>query len=88
MRFDPWKCPECGKPARGTHEMVPGLALLNFAPDGEAEYEGETKMYWDGQTTDTDDAGKVLLECPEGHQWPADITDVPEWKQLQGEANG
>ena len=81
MRFDPWRCPECGQAARGTQETTPGLALLMFDDEGQAEYEGETKMDWNNQTTDVDDRGQVTLECPDWHRWQATAADVPEWKQ-------
>ena len=71
MRFTPWKCPDCGQPAEGTVETVPGLALLVFDDSGQAEYEGETKIEWDGQATCRDESGNTILECPNGHQWSA-----------------
>lgn len=79
MRFNPWKCPECGKPAAGTLETIPGMALLTFDENGEAEYDGETKVYWDGQTTVTKTTAELdeacLLQCPNGHEWPAEQLD-------------
>jgi hypothetical protein len=75
MRFKPWKCPECGQPAKGTVDTIPGLALLAFDGEGNAEYDGETKVDWDNQTTRHDEAGHDLLECPAGHQWPAERED-------------
>jgi hypothetical protein len=51
--------------------MIPGLALLTFGADGQAEYDGETEVDWNNQVTQHDDAGNDLLECPAGHQWPA-----------------
>lgn len=75
MRFTPWKCPECGQPAKGTLETVPGLALLTFDDDGKAEYDGETKIDWDGQESQQDECGRSLLECHAGHQWPATRED-------------
>jgi hypothetical protein len=71
MQFTPWKCPECGEPAEGTVETVPGLALLVFDDTGQAEYEGNTKIHWNGQKTCRDESGNVILECPDGHQWSA-----------------
>lgn len=71
MRFSPWKCPECGQAAKGTLETIPGLALLIFDDDGQATYAGETEIDWDSQATQHDEAGRVLLQCPDGHQWPA-----------------
>ena len=75
MRFKPWKCPECGQPAKGSLETVPGLALLTFDADGQAEYDGETEVDWDNQATQHDEAGNDLLECPQGHQWPTQRKD-------------
>ncbi len=72
MQFTPWKCPKCQKPAAGTLETVPGLALLNFDDNGDAEYEGETKMYWNGQETRFNEDGKAMMECPNGHVWAAE----------------
>jgi hypothetical protein len=71
MRFTPWKCPECGQPAKGTVEAVPGLALLTFDDEGQAEYASETEIDWNNQTSQHDAAGNDLLECHNGHQWPA-----------------
>lgn len=71
MRFWPWKCPECGQAAKGTVEVIPGLALLSFDEAGEATYAGETEIDWNSQATQHDETGHVLLECPDGHGWPA-----------------
>jgi hypothetical protein len=54
MRFKPWKCPECGQPAKGTLETISGLALMTFDAEGNAEYDGETKVDWDNQVTQHD----------------------------------
>ena len=75
MRFTPWKCPECGEPAQGTVDTIPGLALLAFSGDGNAEYAGETKVDWNNQATRHDEFGADLLECPAGHQWAAKRED-------------
>jgi hypothetical protein len=77
MRFKPWKCPECGQPAAGALETVPGLALLVFDDGGQAQYEGETKIDWNGQATCRDESGKAALECPAGHRWPAELVGEP-----------
>jgi hypothetical protein len=71
MRFDSWRCPECGETAKGQWDTVPGLALLTFDTDNNCEWAGETEMRWDGQVPDIDAEGRVLLECPNGHQWRA-----------------
>jgi len=75
MRFNPWKCPECGLPAKGTIETITGLALLTLDDDGEAEYTGETEIDWNNQIAKHDDAGNDLLECSAGHQWQAERKD-------------
>jgi hypothetical protein len=38
---------------------------------GEFEYEGETKVDWNSQTTKVDRNDLVTLECDEGHDWQA-----------------
>ena len=81
MRFTPWQCPECDEAARGTVEIIHGLALLIFDEAGNADYEGETKIDWDQQTSLTDARGRVTLECSNGHQWQASADNLPDWKQ-------
>jgi hypothetical protein len=75
MRFDKPYCSVCGEPARGTLELTPGLALLLFDEDGEAEYEGGTTMDRDGQKTCRDKDGQVILECRNGHRWQAKMCE-------------
>ena len=72
MIFSQPCCPECHEFARGTLESVPGLALLRFIKDGEAEYEGETEMFWNNQRTIRADKGQVTLICPNHHEWKSD----------------
>ena len=84
MRLNPWKCPECGEAARGTVEVIRGLALLVFDEQSNAEYEGETKIDWDSQVSLADTGGRVTLECPQGHQWRATAENVPDWKTTGG----
>ena len=31
MRYDPWRCPQCGEEAKGTLETIPGIARLTDA---------------------------------------------------------
>ena len=81
MRFNPFRCPECDQPATGTVETVPGVALLLFDEERNAEYAGETKIDWDRQTSLTAARGRVTLECPDGHQWQAMSDNMPDWKQ-------
>ena len=76
MTFDVPRCTVCGELARGTLEMVPGIALLIFDENGGAEYEGETKIAWNDQATCHDAERRVTLECPNGHRWQARLTDV------------
>lgn len=85
MRFAPYRCPECDQLAAGTVEVVQGIALVTFDDEGDAEYTGETKIDWNSQVTVRDALGRITLECPEGHQWPAVTADMPEWKQRLGD---
>jgi len=75
MKFTPITCPTCGEPAEGTLDTVPGVALLHVdAQTGEAEYRGETEMWWDDQKTILDSVGRYMLCCPNGHDWPATLS--------------
>lgn len=76
MRFEKPCCPECGECADGTFETVTGVALLNFEPDGSAEYGGETKIFWDDQKTDWNKDGTLLI-CHQGHTWRSQDLDCP-----------
>jgi len=71
MRFDPDKCPECGKDPRGTIDEIPGCALIDRQEDGSFEWAGETDVWWDGQMTVRDDEQRVTLTCHWGHEWQA-----------------
>ena len=55
-----------------------------FDESGQAEHQGETKLDWNGQTTRHNEAGKVILERPEGHQWPADRQGLTTSPSIQG----
>ena len=58
----------------GTLETLPGVALLNVDPEtGDAEYGGETKIWWDGQQSNRDLQGRYLLTCENCHEWPAEM---------------
>ena len=81
MRFNPFRCPECDETAKGTVEIIHGLALLVFDEEGNADYEGETKVDWDSQASLLDARGQVTLECSSGHQWQAVSDNLPDWKQ-------
>lgn len=82
-------CPECGEPARGTSDYVPGCALFTEPDeDGEVEYSGSTDCYWDGQTNAAEllgdledgdcDTSKTRLQCDSGHEWDAESIDEDE----------
>ena len=75
MRFSPDICPSCGKHAIRTIDSVPALALMDRDADGDYEYSNESKMCWDGQTTETDDEGRWLLDCGE-HSWYAELIEA------------
>jgi hypothetical protein len=85
MMFTPLCCPECGARAIGTVETIPGVALFAYAdgldddgPEGVGvDWDGETKLFWDGQQTVFDEATcRSFLECEQGHQWTAEKTDA------------
>lgn len=79
MIFTPHACPKCGEPANGVSENVPGVALMTYYEDGEEfEYDGETRMGWDGQTMQLDNEGKAELWCENGHSWAATIGEEAE----------
>ena len=69
MIFGTPKCPECEEYAKGTVEVVKGLALLAFGEDGIAEYGGETEVWWNDQKTIIDENGNVTLVCSNNHEW-------------------
>ena len=76
MFINPDVCPECGAAIRGTCDLVPAVALVERDPaTGEFEYSGESKMCWDGQTTETDDVGRWRLICLNGHEFFAEVTE-------------
>ncbi len=61
----------------GTDELVPGTALIvdgtyERGKDGilDFEWDGETKMFWDGQRTVEDANGERLFVDTEGELWP------------------
>jgi len=75
MRFVPFRCPECGKPAFATVEKVYGHALLTDPDDdGRVEFLGETEISWDSQETLVVD-DHVTLACRNGHEWMAEDLD-------------
>jgi hypothetical protein len=75
MRFTPDVCPDCGEPIYGTCDMIPGAALLTANDDGTFDYSGETDVFWDGQTTNEAGEDRVWVQCHNGHEWKAAISD-------------
>jgi hypothetical protein len=73
MRFDPIRCPECGELANAVMEEIRYCRALisEPGPDGEVEYSGGTDVNWDGQAPMREDGGRILLTCPDGHDWLA-----------------
>ncbi len=66
-------CPACGEMARGTLEVVHGVALVQLdAETGQITYAGETGMCWDSQTLVLRD-DKPVWVCGCGHEWTRDI---------------
>ena len=70
MRVDPHRCPDCGEPAEGTVDIVPGIAQFgDFTEDGITDWAGGTRMCWDGQMPQTDAQGRTLVQCEHAHDW-------------------
>jgi hypothetical protein len=59
------RCPHCNALPSGTCEKVPGVALLVDVEedDSELSYAGETKMCWDGQTTNRNRYNQIEFWC-------------------------
>jgi hypothetical protein len=77
MKLEPLHCPECGEPARYTCDTIPGYAILT-EPDGNGnvEYIGETKVFWDGQTSNRNADGQIEVSCRDWHTWHARDSDT------------
>lgn len=75
MKITPCKCPECGGDIRGTVDQVPGIALLTDLGGGDFEYAGETEVFWDGQTPETDADGRQLVQCENSHEFYATVEE-------------
>lgn len=74
MKFHDPKCPKCGELAKGTQETLAGCALVKFGESGEAEWEGETEVFWDEQKTDTcSETGGAWMVCHCGHCWVSSV---------------
>lgn len=62
----------------GTKEIVPGIALINgISEDGEPEYDGETDVDWNGQTSVLRD-GKPLFVDENEEEWTFDQLTVSD----------
>jgi hypothetical protein len=59
------RCPECNRLPSGTCELIPGVALLADVDEdsGELSYTGETKVVWNGQTTNRDRYNQIEFWC-------------------------
>ena len=73
MKLSVPNCPTCSKPAIGTVDQIPGTALFT-EPDenGEVAYDGETRVHWDSQETQTGEHQLPLVTCGE-HDWETKI---------------
>jgi len=73
-----------GRMITGTLEKVYGNALLSGAhrnPDGtlELDYEGETKIWWDGQLSERDDGGRLIFLDEQCNEVPeSEVMLMPE----------
>lgn len=55
-------CPLCQAPAAGTVDTLPALARFEALPSGALDWT-ETKLWWDEQTTNTNEAGEWEYWC-------------------------
>lgn len=70
----------------GTAEWTPGTALLSDVTrqsDGtlDYDYEGETKMFWDGQITERNRHGETIFVDSDGNEWPESALHLVELVQ-------
>lgn len=75
MKLSEPTCPECGEPAIGTVDRIPGIAMFHYVPGGYVEWTGDTHIDWDGQQTEEID-GLSVVKCVNGHEWTTEITEV------------
>lgn len=76
MKLQSLNCPQCGELALGTDELTPGVAMFTDPDeDGNVEYNGKTKMDWEGQTTQKGPNGDPILVCYHGHEWEGVLID-------------
>jgi len=89
VELAPAFCPECGKPAAGTLEVVQATARIAVLEDGTLVYTGTTDVAWDSQRSEEDEAGMVTVNCEEWHGWKARLGErellgtVPE-REVRG----
>lgn len=76
MKLEIPKCPECGELAHGVLESLAGMAMLNVSENGDAEYDGETDVWWDEQRTVYDADGRATLWCRNRHEWQSRIMET------------
>ena len=86
LRLHTPKCPECGEPARGSSDFIPGIALFDGDPrSGRVDYVGETEVLWDGQFNAielADERGPDLPLIPDvsiSEQMQVQCRDGHEW---------
>lgn len=68
----PTDCPKCGSDPKGTLDTVLGVALIG-EHGGQWQYEGETEVNWDSQSSVIEKGRKVLV-CSNNHcgeEYPA-----------------
>lgn len=70
MKFDPVRCPTCRALARGTAEILTGVAEFDHRDNGLCAYSGHTEVFFDEAKTAMSDSRYVLI-CASGHTWLA-----------------
>ena len=66
-------CPDCGETARGTLEVVQGVALVHADPEtGRPVYAEQTDVDWSSQQVVRRE-GRPVWVCSCGNEWTADV---------------
>lgn len=77
MRLHIPRCLECHRPAVGSSDLIPAVALFSTDPtEGDVEFEGETRLSWEFQYNNLTDV--EIARAP-------DLTPLPssEWEYMK-----
>lgn len=77
MKFKRSTCPNCGKRPERILETVQAQYYITHQGGGEYDYDAwqASDVDWESSEPIVDDAGRVTLTCPDGHEWEAKMAD-------------